>query len=531
MNETKILLVTGKQAKELVKKYSKQSDLKTEVDALPIEIASFMNLNTFLKGLEDRDLEPFSMILVPGQAEFDLQKAEETLGVPVFKGPKHAADIPFVLENFESLNLFKEIPAAEMLEEKISKRAEKQLEKIKKETYEKMTENSNFKVGTEEKSVLAGPDFPLKIVAEIIDAPNLPKNRLLEQAAHYLENGADILDIGMTTEEERSEEIPRIISQLRNNFEVPLSIDTTDRSEIETALAEGIDMIISIDGSTIEHFSGLDVPSVIIPRKSKTGSIIQKPEERVKKLWDLIEKAIDLGYEKPIPDPILEPVNKGFTNSLSAFRKMRRDDPEIPLFMGVGNVIELFDADSIGMTALLVGMASELDISFLLSVEASDKTKRNVSEMAKARDMMLLAERRNSVPKNLGIDLLQLKQKRLRFDPYDEEIEKHSEIIEASPSKENSIQVGKYFKISVLESRIVAVFHSSKKPNVVIKGENAEEVCREILEKGLVEKPSHAAYLGRELQKAEVALRTGRGYVQEEKIFSPENRYPPREKT
>ncbi|TDA28915.1 MAG: hypothetical protein DSO03_07270, partial [Hadesarchaea archaeon] len=42
--------------------------------------------------------------------------------------------------------------------------------------------------------------------------------------------------------------------------------------------------------------------------------------------------------------------------------------------------------------------------------------------------------------------------------------------------------------------------------------------CRRILEEGITD-PFHAAYLGRELQKAEIALKTGRSYVQEGELF------------
>jgi len=41
----------------------------------------------------------------------------------------------------------------------------------------------------------------------------------------------------------------------------------------------------------------------------------------------------------------------------------------------------------------------------------------------------------------------------------------------------------------------------------------------EIVGSGLVSELSHAAYLGREIQKAEIAIKTGRGYIQEEDVF------------
>lgn len=76
-----------------------------------------------------------------------------------------------------------------------------------------------------------------------------------------------------------------------------------------------------------------------------------------------------------------------------------------------------------------------------------------------------------------------------------------------------------YFKIFLQDGVIIAVLYVDGKPDSIIKGKNAEEICNEIVRRGLVSKLSHAIYLGRELQKAETALRTGRGYVQESDLF------------
>ena len=48
----------------------------------------------------------------------------------------------------------------------------------------------------------------------------------------------------------------------------------------------------------------------------------------------------------------------------------------------------------------------------LLATEKSDKAKGTVAEEATAAKMMFLAKKRGSVPKDLGIDLLILKDKR-----------------------------------------------------------------------------------------------------------------------
>ncbi|KXB02288.1 hypothetical protein AKJ43_02075 [candidate division MSBL1 archaeon SCGC-AAA261D19] len=518
MQNQKVLLVTGELAEELVRKYASGSDVETEVKVLPISIASFMNLKLLLKGMEEIKSDEYSMVLVPGLARFDLHDAEDRIRIPVFKGPKYAADIPPVLDNLGKLELSKEKPACEISKEKMSEWAEKQLKVAEEEAKSGVDKSRNFEIGGNGAKLWGGVDFPPRIVAEISDAPMRSNDELVKIADRYVQDGAEIIDIGMVSEKEMSSEIPRMISTLRERVDVPISVDTHNKEEIETAIEHGIDLIVSINGSTLDEFPSLEVPAVIVPVDPEEGYYPHDPSEKVKYLISLLERAEELGYRRAIGDPILEPVGLGFYDSLVSFYELRKHNSKIPIFMGVGNVIELFDADSVGMSALLMGMANEVGASFVLSVEGSDKTRGNISEISRARDMMTLANYRNSVPKDLGLDLLILKEKRRSFDPYPEDIEQDKVTIQASPKKEFQYDSRGFFKIWVHESEIITAFQG-KESNIIIKGKNAEDICQEIVDRGLVSKLSHASYLGRELQKAEIALRTGRAYVQEKDLF------------
>lgn len=478
-----------------------------------------MNLSLFLRELKKKNLEDFSMILTPGLANFDLSKAEEELGIPVFRGPKHAADLPPVLKKLPDLELSKEKPASDLLEEETLGGAKEKIKEIEREAMRNLDETINFKIGKGNDFVIVGGDFPPGIVGEIVDAPRLSNDEIIDTARRYVEEGVEILDIGMVAGEKMPQEIPRIISTLKENFDIPLSIDTTVKSEIGKAIENNIDLIVSIDGSTIDEFKNIDIPTVIIPRNPDREFYPSNPQEKIGYLEKLLERADDLGYEKPIGDPILEPVNQGFTDSLTAFYELKKKHPKIPLFMGIGNCIELLDADSIGMTALLLGMASEINVDLVLSVEASDKTQGNISEIRTARDMMMLAKERKSAPKDLGLDLLRLKEKKKLYDPYDKEIEENARIIRSSGKGEFPHDPKGFFKIFSKDYEIIAEFHGAGGSKTIIKGETAEEICSEIVERDLVSKLSHAAYLGRELQKAEIAMKTSRGYIQEEEVF------------
>jgi len=54
---------------------------------------------------------------------------------------------------------------------------------------------------------------------------------------------------------------------------------------------------------------------------------------------------------------------------------------------------------------------------------------------------------------------------------------------------------------------------------VIIKGKTAEGIYAKIVEMGLITRLEHATYLGSELAKAEIALRTGKEYIQDNQLF------------
>lgn len=517
----KVMLVTGRLAERSVRKYSKTPGLtiETEVRTLPVSVASFMSSKLMVEELKGLDPSSYSMILTPGMVRCDLRSVEEKLGIPVFKGPKYAADLPVVLRELGKIEFSKEKPACELLEKEIRAKIGLELERVEADALRSFREPQDFFVGRGKCKLAAGEHFPPRIVAEIEDAPLRTNEELREQARRYLESGAELLDLGMVAGRDFSAEVPRLISTLRENFDAPISIDTSNENEIRKAIEMNVDLILSIDGSTIESFPRLEIPAVLVPVNPRRGYSPSETSEKIGYLLDLVKRARELGYERILVDPILQPLQRGFVESLVSYYELRKRAPQLPILIGLGNVIELCDADSVGMIALLAGAASELGASFLLTVEASDKTRGSVAELRKARDMMVLARSRESVPKDLGVDLLRLKEKRRYADEYDEAIERGLKVIEAEAPREFELAAEKIFKIFVGRSGLIAVLYVRGKPELVIKGKTAEEVCEEVARRGLIEEIGHAAYLGRELQKAEIALKLGRGYLQDKELF------------
>ena len=55
--------------------------------------------------------------------------------------------------------------------------------------------------------------------------------------------------------------------------------------------------------------------------------------------------------------------------------------------------------------------------------------------------------------------------------------------------------------------------------SLIRRGNTAKEIYEEIINKKLVTRMEHAAYLGSELQKAQIAMITGKEYVQDFDLF------------
>jgi dihydropteroate synthase len=130
--------------------------------------------------------------------------------------------------------------------------------------------------------------------------------------------------------------------------------------------------------------------------------------------------------------------------------------------------------------------------------------------------MTALAARRSTPPKDLGLDLLVLKEKRFRqFDMLPEKF------IESEKSYQWMRDPAGSFRISISDQcfrdgefrqgRIIA-----RHTKYTILGDNAKEVLDTALDLGLVSRLDHAAYLGSELMRAELAIKLGRSYSQDD---------------
>jgi dihydropteroate synthase-like protein len=213
-----------------------------------------------------------------------------------------------------------------------------------------------------------------------------------------------------------------------------------------------------------------------------------------------------------IADPVLDPPLQGLAGSLQRYLHFSRDHPDITLFFGAGNVTELLDADTIGVNALLAALGEEYKASILFTPEYSAKGAGSVRELAIASRMMHLARQRRTPPKDLGLDLLVMKEKRL----LPEEI-MPERFIEADEAQNYEPDHAGSFRIYLCRGRILASNES-----MTVAGSNARDILNTLIDRGLVSRLDHAGYLGRELEKAQIALRLKRNYVQDEPLWPAE---------
>jgi dihydropteroate synthase-like protein len=132
--------------------------------------------------------------------------------------------------------------------------------------------------------------------------------------------------------------------------------------------------------------------------------------------------------------------------------------------------------------------------------------------------MASIAKIKNSPPKDIGLSLLILKDKRLYEDMYKDGVD---EVIYAfDEDRPYTLDPMGIFKIGIdRENDYIEALYIGRKGKMLIKGRSAKAIRYEIASKELVSQISHALYLGQELAKAEIALKLGKNYLQDVPLF------------
>ena len=340
----------------------------------------------------------------------------------------------------------------------------------------------------------------LQILAEINDAGELPLGELLELAERYRRDGADIIDIGCTPGRRFAglEETVRALKE--RGFRV--SIDSFDPQEILAADAAGADFVLSLNQENMRVAGRLRAVPVVIP---DAGAGVDS-------LAANAERARAAGVPKLILDPVLEPIHFGLAASIRRYCETRERFPDADLMMGVGNLTELTEADSTGVNAVCLGLMSELNIRYVLTTEVAAWARGSVRELDSGRRMFHYARRRRSLPKGINRALVTCRDSRVA-NPTEEELR----ALQAQITDLN-------FRIDT-DGDAVYIFNR----DLFVKGTNIRDMFMRL---GLEEDGPHAFYVGRELMKAQIALRLGKKYCQGEPLdwgylSWPEDEDPP----
>jgi dihydropteroate synthase-like protein len=517
----KVLIVTGKLAKQEVEKYALESGVNHQVLSLPIEVAALIPLNLIIEALRKQNLSNIDVILIPGLIQGDASVISRELNVKAFKGPKHAADLPAVLKLIDKISLSTVKPACELIKNLIQKEALKKLNAINKRFQKEIDFKKAVPIGRGESKLWIEKGLPPKVLAEIADASILSEKEVKEKAVYYANSGAEIIDVGMVAGEKNPKKAGELIKIIKKTVNKPVSIDTGDLEEIEAAVKAGVDLILSLNGEALKDAKFARNTPIVITSASSIKHLPETVEEKVKTLEDNIQLAKQLGFKWIIADPVLTPIlTPSLMDSLVAYWSFVKRNPDTPILFGAGNITELMDADSHSVNLILAGLAFELEASIILTTEASNKTKGCVKELSTAVKMMLLAKDRNSPPKDLGIDLLILKDKIAKNELKIEDVKpvsikrkKHKFIYDP----EGCFKI--FIDRSLNELILVHYKYKDGKPDFAFKDKDPIKLCREAISKGLISRLDHAAYLGAELMKAQIALKTGKSYIQDSPLF------------
>ncbi len=238
-----------------------------------------------------------------------------------------------------------------------------------------------------------------RIFAEIVDAPSRDTAAILAKAQELRRDGADVIDLGCLPDTPFPHLEEAVDALHEAGFSV--SVDSLNADELRRATRAGADYLLSLTEESVHLVDEGDAVPVLIPTT---------PQD-----LDSLARAIDAMSRRGrrfLVDPILEPIHHGFTDSLLRYRTVRERWPDAEILMGIGNVTELTDADTPGVTAVLMGVVSELRIGNVLAVQVSPHCRRAIREFDVARRQFFAARAAHSMPRGFGTGLLCLRDRR-----------------------------------------------------------------------------------------------------------------------
>ena len=431
-----ILFLTGRLARDSLRREIEgleKREFSYRVHELGLQVAGLMTADMIRRRLDGPG--DAQRILVPGLCGGEVETLAEAYGVPVERGPKDLKDLP-----------------------------------------------EYFGTGGRQPDLSS---HSVAIIAEIVDAPRLTTEGIVERAAAYRSDGADVIDLGCLP----GIAFPHLedaVDALKGEGHA-VSVDSLEAEDLLRGGRAGADYLLSLREGTL----------CIADEVAATPVLIPDPPSDLESLYRAAENLADRGRSF-ILDPILEPIQFGFTESLLRYHAVRRRFPAAEMMMGIGNVTELTDADTTGMTAVLMGVVSELEIGAVLTTEVSPHAHTAVREVDIARRIMHAARRDTNLPQRYHPGLMALKDR--KPFPYDsEEVTRIAAAIK-DPS----------FRIQLTRD------------GIHVYNRDGHRVASDPFELypalGVDDDAGHAFYLGVELGRAQIAWQLGKRYLQDNEL-------------
>jgi len=374
-------------------------------------------------------------IMLPGRCRADLDRLTSRFGVPFLRGPDELKDIPVYFG-----------------------RARKAADLTK---------------------------YDIQIFAEVVDASALSVDAILKRAEDYAQKGADVIDLGGLPDTPFPHLGETVRALRQRGYKV--SVDSANPEELLRGGKACADYLLSLNEETLHIADQVASIPVLIPKEHGDMASLYRAMD-----------ALDKKGRAYLVDPVLDPINFGFMESLGRYAALRRKRPDAEILMGTGNLTELTDADTTGITAVLLGIASELHIRNVLVVQVSPHTRRTVEEHDLARRIMFASRAEHELPKDYADGLLCLHARR----PFPQSPE---EIAEAAREVRD-----KNFRIEIAEDGI----HIYNRDGHHI-AQDAFDLYPKL---GVDHDGAHAFYLGAELARAEIAWRLAKRYAQDEPL-------------
>ena len=490
----KILFITGKLAFEGVKEIVKEINVDADILNLNYPVAALMTVDYIAEMLKKMKLKDYDYIILPGLVSGDAKKIEEITKIKTFKGTEDYRDIPLVIDALEKGTPLSSIYPADAIIGKIKeKNVEKELERMEKEG------NYAFEING-----VKIPKFPppFRIFIELDASKN--EEFLIEEAERVKEY-VDVIVLGFPNGHENIEEV-RSKAKKISDLGYRVAIDSASVKELIEGAKAGADFIFNLNEENLEDLEAIKDKAFIVAPLST--------ENRAEVTYKIYKKARDKGFEKLILDPVLSPPMFGLVDSIIEYKKLRKMT-DAPILMGILNATELIDADSVGVNALLTAIAGEIGIGNLLVME-HNKTRWSSYETRVASKMVSLAIKKKTLPKDLGLDLLILKdKKRIKREDEDKK-EDDSNLVEVNEHIEPRHMDKGFARIYLEKGKINLEWLG--KDQIRIRGKDGLSIGRKLVELVNVN-PEHALYIGYELAKAEIALQLDKNYIQDRPLF------------